>query len=159
MRALFIFIFLWNVTSAQVDTNPKDNTLNKNNIHFHGDWSIIAYGIGLDYERVIPSKKYNMYNAFSIGTNLYEVNFFSIDQYIVPTAHYGIILGLECEHHFEAKAGIALGFNRNPLRIDDFGLLPSIKAGYRYQAPKKNVLFRTGVGFPEIIYLGLGFSL
>lgn len=157
-RVLFIFVLLSNLTFAQTDANVEPTTLNKNHINANAGWSILAYGISLDYERLMPSKKHNIYSSFSIGVGLYEINFFTIDQYFVPSFQYGIITGLESKHHFEAKAGFSLPLNRSPLRFDDFDILPNVKIGYRYQAPKESFLFRAGGGLPDLLFVGFGFS-
>ena len=152
MRVLFIFVLLSNLIFAQTDANPEINRMDKNHIDFNAGWSIVAYGIALDYERLLPSKKRNMYSSFSIGAGLYEINFFTIDQYFVPSFQYGIVTGLESKHHFEAKAGFSLPLNRRPLRFDDYDVLPNIKIGYRYQAPKEHFLFKAGAGFPDLLF-------
>jgi hypothetical protein len=36
--------------------------------------------------------------------------------------------------------------------------LPAANVGYRYQKPKGRLIFRTGLGVPEAIYVSLGFS-
>ena len=158
MRTLFIFVLLSNLTFAQTETIPVTSTLNKNHINFNASWSIVAYGIALDYERLLPSKKYNLYSSFSIGAGLTEINFFTIDQYFVPTIQYGIITGLGSKHHFEAKGGISTPLNRSPLRFDDYDIIPNLKIGYRLQAPKESFVFKTGVGFPDVLYVSFGFS-
>ncbi|MGJ8661126.1 MAG: hypothetical protein ACSHXL_03745 [Bacteroidota bacterium] len=37
-------------------------------------------------------------------------------------------------------------------------IFPSVSVGYRSQKPQKNYVFRTGIGWPEAIYVGWGFS-
>lgn len=37
-------------------------------------------------------------------------------------------------------------------------LLPAGNLGYRFQKPDGRFIFRTGVGFPEAIYISFGFS-
>ena len=105
---LFLSVFLFVNIFGQTD---KTKVLNKNTINFNAGWSIIVYSANLDYERLIPSKKRNIYSTLSIGAGLYEVNLFGIDQYFVPSLHYGIISRLQSNHHFDVKAGIALALN------------------------------------------------
>ena len=76
---------------------------------------------------------------------MYEINFFGIDQYFVPSFQYGIITGLETEHHFDAKAGFALVMDRGTLGMNELSFLPAIKLGYRYQLPEEDFLFKAGV--------------
>jgi hypothetical protein len=56
-------------------------------------------------------------------------------------------------HHFEASAGLLLSL------MEDFDLFPvSGSIGYRLQKPGSHFLLRTGFGWPETFYLGLGVS-
>ena len=151
---LFLYVFLSVNLFGQTD---KTKALNKNTINFNAGWSIIVYSANLDYERLIPSKKRNIYSTLSIGAGLYEVNFLGIDQYFFPSLHYGIISRLQSNHHFDVKAGIVLALNRMPSSNDNY-LAPSIKAGYRYQVPNERFVFKAGAGFPDIIYFGFGLS-
>lgn len=64
-------------------------------------------------------------------------------------ARFGILTGKR-KHHFESSVGIAHF-------LDPFyGLTPSLAIGYRKQKPKSRSIFRTGVGWPEAIYVGWG---
>lgn len=49
-------------------------------------------------------------------------------------------------------------YNPKPPRSEYQQILPAITIGYRYQKSTGGFLFRTGIGFPEIIYIGLGSS-
>lgn len=53
--------------------------------------------------------------------------------------------------HFEL--GLGMSFISRPGLI-----LPAVSLGYRYYNPGKALFFRTGGGFPEIFYLGIGIS-
>ena len=63
-------------------------------------------------------------------------------------ARYGILIGNK-KPHLEVKAGAAIVYNE---------LHPSFSIGYRSQKPQSNFIFRTGVGWPETLYVGWGVS-
>ena len=65
---------------------------------------------------------------------------------------FGILTGVK-KHHLEVSAGLVKGFGED---FDFFPLSGSI--GYRIQKPDGHFIFRTGVGWPEALYFGLGVS-
>ena len=65
---------------------------------------------------------------------------------------FGILTGVNA-HHFEASAGLLKSFDEH---YDMFPLCGVI--GYRIQKPGGHFIFRTGVGWPEALYVGLGVS-
>lgn len=58
--------------------------------------------------------------------------------------------------HFETLLGLAV---HNDVINEGVFALPAVSLGYRYQAPAGFGIFRTGVGWPEGIYLSLGFAM
>jgi len=62
---------------------------------------------------------------------------------------YGILTG-NGKHHLEAKVGAVY--------FTDLGLNPSFALGYSSQKPQSHFIFRTGVGWPEALYVSWGFS-
>ena len=72
-------------------------------------------------------------------------------QYIL--GHYGILTGTK-KHHLEVSAGFVKAIGEG---FDDFFPLSGL-VGYRLQKPEGHFVFRTGVGWPEAFYLGLGVS-
>lgn len=65
---------------------------------------------------------------------------------------FGILTGVK-KHHFEASGGLVKSLN------EDYNIFPlSGSIGYRIQKPKGHFVFRTGVGWPEALYFGLGVS-
>lgn len=84
-------------------------------------------------------------------------------------------------HHFECCAGVSFFYDKEnylhylgdrddylmysgtdpedyPLkpRSDFMHFLPSGSLGYRYQKPGAPILFRSGIGFPDAVYISLG---
>ncbi len=58
--------------------------------------------------------------------------------------------------YFEFSPGIALLMSEQSDRNE---VHPWLHLGYRSQKPGKSGVFRTGIGYPTIIYLGYGFRL
>lgn len=67
-------------------------------------------------------------------------------------AQFGLLTGPE-KHHLEVSAGLVKSLDKN---YNIFPLSGSI--GYRMQKPNSHFIFRTGVGWPEALYIGLGTS-
>lgn len=67
-------------------------------------------------------------------------------------AQYGVLTGIE-KHHLEASGGFVFSLDKD---YDIFPLSGSV--GYRMQKPTGHFIFRTGVGWPEALYIGIGAS-
>ena len=57
--------------------------------------------------------------------------------------------------HFEISAGGAAMYDDY---VERTSLVPAGSLGYRFQSPGTGLMFRAGLGFPETLYLGIGFS-
>lgn len=71
-----------------------------------------------------------------------------------------VILSYMCftgdkNNHFELGLGVAyLHFLSRSIKY----VVPAPCIGYRYQKPDGKFIFRTGIGFPELAYLGIGYA-
>ena len=62
--------------------------------------------------------------------------------------------------HLETDIGAAYLFNIVKYNNDKkAGITPVINLGYRFQKKNGHFVFRTGIGWPDCIYLSLGFAL
>lgn len=163
MRVLFLFILLSNFTFAQSDESVVQGTLQKNCFSLNIGTALLANGGGVKYERLIPRKK--MYYTLSAGANLFRFDFLTKENHTVLFISNGLITGLDKRNHFEASIGLGWHyvnreassgtyFSNSAYQYSQF--IPVANIGYRFQAPNKDFVFRTGVGFPELIYVGLG---
>jgi len=132
--------------------------LNNNNINFGLGYGIIAINANTTFQRLKAHKK--IYSTWSVGLNYLIVSFFSDDHVFIPSLRFGIITGIDKKHHFEINAGPHLlvgmyndGFDFAASEFD-FGF----NIGYRKQKPQDSKIFKAGVGYPELLYVGLGFS-
>lgn len=67
-------------------------------------------------------------------------------------AQGGILTGTK-NSHFEAALGACYLFDKG---LE--GYAPALSVGYRLQKPGSHFMFRTGLGFPEDLYVGIGVS-
>jgi hypothetical protein len=67
-------------------------------------------------------------------------------------SRFGILTGSR-RSHFEAKAGVGFFWDGDLL-----SLFPSVSVGYRKQKPGSGFIFRTGIGFPDALYVSWGYS-
>ena len=139
------------------ESNNKQ-LLNNNNINFGFGYGIIAINANTTIQRLKAHKK--IYSTWSVGLNYLNVTFFSDDHVFIPSLRFGIITGINKKHHFEINAGPQLlvgmykdGFDFAASEFD-FGF----NIGYRQHKPQDSKIFRAGVGYPELLYVGLGFS-
>jgi hypothetical protein len=67
---------------------------------------------------------------------------------------YGILTGSK-KNHFELAAGVNYFINGD-LKGQKYPFSGTL--GYRFHKPDGNFIFRTGVSWPEAVYVGFGFS-
>ncbi len=165
MRVLFLFVFLSSQTFAQVNDADGSNRLHKNSFSLNIGTALLANGGGIKYERVIPKK--SVYYTLSAGANLFRFDFFTTENHTVFSISNGLIMGLDTRNHFEASIGLgwdnvnkeASGgiYGSGGSSASQYGqFVPVGNIGYRFQAPNEDFVFRTGFGFPELIYVGIG---
>ena len=80
------------------------NNLNGNNISLNLGSVLIANGVGLKYERLIPRKK--VYYTLIGGVHFYHVNFFGVENHLTMYFSNGLITVINKEKHFEASLGL-----------------------------------------------------
>ncbi len=161
MKRLLVFVLILaasNITFSQSKKMSSKNILNGNNISLNLGSALIVNGIGLKYERLIPRKK--VYYTLMGGVHFNRINFFGVEDHLTIYFSNGLITGINKQKHFEASLGVGLDQYRylhsTGFRYSEFA--PIFNIGYRFQAPDESYVFRSGIGFPELIYLGFGLS-
>ncbi|HLF34947.1 MAG TPA: hypothetical protein VI583_11960 [Cyclobacteriaceae bacterium] len=126
----------------------------KNSIH--GTAGISTYLVyHINYERRIFSFPDNAVN--SINLMIGYGNFLSLNgsgDMVLISSNF---IMARSKHHFEIDAGIDYRFNMQAF-IPGESVWPLFNLGYRYQKDKGGLLFRTGIGWPDGLFLGLGFT-
>ena len=159
MKKIFIttaLIIVFN-SLVQAQAERKDSLkadLNKNSLNLSlGPGGIIMLFLPahVSYERLFQGKIFGSRNSaiadFGVGG---AAHWDGESPFII--SRFGILTG-SGRRHFEAKAGICYFFDG-----DLQGLFPSGSIGYRKQKPGSHFIFRTGIGFPEALYVSWGVS-
>ncbi len=144
-------VFLSNSAIAQ-DSKPDSSKVKmyNNSLIASGGLGFIYGSATLYYERMFQGNflgpKISTFIVAGIGVNSYWEgggSFFLL--------RYGILTGKK-KHHLESSAG-AVYYYTGWVRMS-----PSISIGYRFQKPRSHFIFRTGVGWPEAVYVSCGVS-
>ena len=135
----------------------NEQLLYKNNVNFGFGYGLIAINTNTTFQRLKAHQK--IYSTWSVGLNYLFVSFFSDDHVFIPSLRYGIITGINKKHHFEIDAGpqLLVGIT-NGLDFAASEFVIGFNIGYRKQNPQDHKIFRAGVGYPELLHVGLGFS-
>lgn len=146
----FIIVFFTNIINAQ---EKKNNYIKfKNTIYASvGMLAIIPAG-GIDYERIV-SEKNKVYFATNISAKYWE-NSWSKEEGYLFTLSGKIITGPARKFHAEFDLGLS-----SILETDmSFRIYPNIFIGSRFQHSQKRFLFKSGIGFPNLFHLSIGWS-
>ncbi|MFK7950494.1 MAG: hypothetical protein AB8G11_23105 [Saprospiraceae bacterium] len=171
-KILFIFVIigctLTNVFS-QENTNQSVFS-NQNTIYgtvaLGGFWGTL----NINYERQLMTTNNRIFKTFGvrIGGGYWATWGQQGSHYIItPT-----FLSGTGNNHFESAIGATLLYDKLsydigvsnaeyfnepiPSHIQYMDIYPAGSLGYRYQKPDGWLMFRTGIGFPDVVYLGLG---
>lgn len=149
-----IFVMISNTIAAQNQESVESKMFNN---AIYGSIGISMEMLGESwftanayYERMFQKneKKSNISTFVKVGIGS-MVYWEDASSYIL--GQYGILTGVK-KHHLEASAGFVKS-------LDEYYIFPlSGSIGYRIQKPNGHFIFRTGVGWPEALYFGLGVS-
>jgi len=158
MKKIFIITVLFVLSNSLVKAQEekKDSlkiNLNKNSINLSlgpGGILLAFLPAHVSYERLFQGKIFGSRNSAILdlgvgGALIWD----SESQFIIN--RFGILTG-SGHRHFEAKAGVCFSWGSHQ------GLFPSASIGYRKQKPGSHFIFRTGIGFPDALYVSWGFS-
>jgi hypothetical protein len=174
--SLFCVVFAIGILNLKAHDNDND-TINRkiqsNTINFSAGFYPIWGVLSFNYERKIKEMHTGFFKTYYIKGSGGKWSTFGGDG-----IHTGIGLsGLtgRKSNHFEMHIGITSIIqteryhrekdnpdnfpNQQPVLLKNYiGFWPAGTLGYRFQKPGKPFLFRTGIGFPEAVYLGLGMA-
>ncbi|MBE0674091.1 MAG: hypothetical protein IH591_05475 [Bacteroidales bacterium] len=148
-----IFLLVSNTMAAQ-DVKPDSANLKMFNNAISGSvGTLIGYynNVNIYYERMLrrDSNKSKVATFVKAGCGGYSSPWGGTGSYLL--GQFGILTGVE-KHHFEASAGL-IKYSSGSEKIET---LLSGSLGYRTQKPDGQFLFRTGLSWPETLYLGFG---
>ncbi|GEM_PF-1381122 len=170
MRVLFFFLLFSTITFSQSNDTVHQNTLTSNSISFTLGSVVLANGLGLTYQRIVkPKQNKSICFTLSAAVNLLRVDFFGVSKTSILSIRGGLLTGFDKRNHFEANIGAGLanveeeaysgiyGSGGSPAsEYRDIYLVGNI--GYRFQRPNDDFVFRTGIGYPELLYVGFGIA-
>ena len=150
--AILIILFC-NTLIAQ---NVTDNSYKKNTLHGSLGTVAIVNTATVFYERILtestsPSKFTTFARVGFQGSNAIDVwggDNINGNSLILQG---GILTGPN-RSHFEGALGVAY------MMTESSSFIPAFTLGYRNQVPGKKFMFRIGVGLPELLYVGVGYS-
>ncbi len=164
--ALIFLLFLAGsspVFSQEVEENPysAETHLKKNSVF--GNLGImvplVAGSASISYDRSI----FNTQDDTDIRGKI-SIGYLSVfgGPYNFQSLTIGLLTGKR-NNHFELFAGAALNQHSPSSSPGDtfqekssIGIFPAGNIGYRFQKPGGWFIFRTGIGFPDLGYLGFG---
>ena len=160
MKKIFIttaLIIVFN-SLVQAQAERKDSLkadLNKNSLNLSlgpGGIIILLVPAHVSYERLFQGKVFGSRNSTIVDFGVGGASHWEgVSPFII--SRFGILTG-SGRRHFEAKVGACFFFAGDMQNM----LLPSGSIGYRKQKPGGHFIFRTGIGFPDALYVSLGFS-
>lgn len=161
-------------TSSLIQEDLTTPELYKNAIYVSGGTLGATFGfINGSVERMIWGNNHRIIQSVFIRASIgkYKTGevlsgFFHSSKYILTSylGTMGVLIGRE-KSYAEFGFGIAYsdgtetvtsGWTGNINNRDYTELTPALNLGYRYQKPGDNFLFRIGIGYPELYYIGLG---
>jgi hypothetical protein len=157
MNTIFLIIFLLLSTLCFGQQNEYDSIKPKNNkSSFYLSLGILPIYLSAvaNYEIMLVERpdKFFKNSGIRFGGGVFT---FWEDYGAAVVATYTSITGKGGNH-------LEFGFGATYLKYlsydaEDWAILPAGNIGYRFTKPSSNFIFRTGIGFPEGVYIGFGF--
>lgn len=120
----------------------------KNTIHGSVGTLLIGFTANIFYDRILSESenesKFSTFVRFG-----YQENILLFSQGRAFILERGILTGRNFGH-FESALGVAY------LQSENDVIRPAFSVGFRGQKANGNFIFRTGIGFPELLYFGIG---
>jgi len=170
---IFLFLIISTLTFAQKETKKPstgNDNVGKNAIYVSAGSIFIYSSVSLDYELRIGHSDSGFLKNYYLNL---KAGFFNENSGFAPGPNSkGVVAGLGVigltgtgDNHFEVGLGFTVNIeneitnNEPPEDIfeEQTFVLPDIALGYRSQI-KNGPIFRAGIGFPRLVYLGLGYS-
>jgi hypothetical protein len=148
---LIISTFQVNAQLEKLDSLKTHPDINSINLSI-GPGGIFAFFLPahISYERLFQGDVFGSKNSSILDLGVGgALHWEGASPFII--SRFGILTGTG-PRHFEAKAGVCYFWDG-----DFMDIYPSASIGYRKQKPD-GFIFRTGIGFPDALYVSWGFS-
>ncbi|HEY5688572.1 MAG TPA: hypothetical protein VIS27_09740 [Yeosuana sp.] len=149
----FLFVGC-NLMHSQNTTSEKDVFLKRNIIHGSLAPDIAYNAVHVFYDRIVYEN-----SNIAVFARVGYGGWFTllVNSGTTLMGQGGVLFG-SGKGRFEVAVGAAkinqTQYSENHDKTD-----PAINIGYRRNVPGKHFLFRTGIGYPEGIYFGVGYAL
>ena len=136
------------IYSQGISEGDTTQYLKRNSIQGSGGFLLIMATASGYYERIFGKKDLSIFAKGGMGT---LVVWGSYGEFVMLEG--GITTHSKKTNHFEASLGANYFFNKDFSNL----IMPSLSAGYRLQKPGGNFVFRTGIGYFQGLYVGVGY--
>lgn len=136
-----------------ISAYSQSENSNKNYIHVSIAPDIYFWGVNVFYDRIILDNG-NFKGFARIGYGAYSR--ILVSNGTNTFGQLGAIIGSN-KTRFEIAAGVSYNID-NEAYSNTKSIIPAVSAGITIQNPKKKFRSRAGIGFPEGLYYGLGFT-
>jgi len=157
MNTIFLIIFLILSTlcfGQQIEYDSIKHRNNKSSLYLSVGILPIYLSAVANYEIMLVERpdKFFKNSGIRIGGGAFA---FWEDHGAAIVAMYTSISGKGSKH---LEFGIGATYLKYlSYGAEDWVILPAGNIGYRFTKPDSNFIFRTGIGFPEGVYIGFGF--
>jgi hypothetical protein len=173
---VFAFLLFFSGMAAYPQSHEINSTqMAKNQIYLTAGWLVLYGNADISYERNIRYKEDGLLKFIHWNFTYGRFAYWESAGPLYKTGLTG--LTGKTNNHLEFQVGAVALFDRvgyeigvsnanfpkpgsypEPSVLEYTKLYPTAVIGYRYQKPTGGLVFRTGFGFHEMIYLGLGYS-
>lgn len=178
---LIVLLFAISFTSSG-QTKREKSGLRKNVLYGSFGYLFMYFSVEGGYQRMIWENQKLVFNTYWVRAGM--GGYADLFSYTDGGPYYIITLGTMTgskSSHFECHFGMTLMYNKHayedsygdykeyvrygnnsgihnePQKSDFYFLRPAGSIGYRFQKPGSHFSFRAGVGYPESIFVNLGF--
>ncbi len=149
----FFALFTISLFSQEFDYSTEKPKINESSL-YGGIGITPLYGnFTVNYEILLVERPNSLFKkrGLRVGTGIYQ---YYDDGSLNLIINYSSLTGTK-NNHFELGLGAAyLHF----LTSTNKYFSPAVNIGYRFKKTERKFIFRTGIGFPELLYIGFGYA-
>jgi hypothetical protein len=161
MKRVICCICFWTLLFS---TNPVQGQGSSATTNWNHQWKnalnlTLGFGgmsgsISAGYSRHIGERNRNVYTSYRTGLDIGYAGLFFLGAWYYLNFELTGLTG-SGKNHFEFSLGVCGFYERGGYSEENY-ILPSGSIGYRFQKPNRRFFFRTGVGFPDALYISVG---
>lgn len=149
LGVLILFVSMFSYSQEQASLKSSKEA--KNGVVFSAGTVVLVSNLSASYERKLTSLGVQRESSLWIKARVSKFSgWIDIDHGQFVDATLFTLLGSG-----RSFSELSLGIGMFP---GDLDIMPTGSVGYRFQKKGGGIIFRTGAGYPEIFYVGLGYS-